>query len=325
MGCEDPKPAASVVVAPSRPPKPRVSNSPRPQAAASPVPRVGSSPRVASSPRLERPPVTPGTPLMSHRASTPRRPRSARWSSADPPVPRAVQKSDGKICIYIYNVHSADRVALRMLPDLPVGPASSSSTSAADNTNTPCEDSEDARSSLKAEIAKVFGIQLQQVRLTFRGSPISDNEKTLKCYGITEGETVHVRIQRAHSAGRDDVLLACPARKSREDLEQHKDEKLWMRSFGMQSLTSQARIKQRCSENDAVLLPKWISEEQPHLFAPVGVGIDGHGEYRAYEEFSDKGIWIPPVDHPNHRGQGCLNQYGMQRVRESAHAGFGGA
>merc|ERR1712139_311643 len=87
-----------------------------------------------------------------------------------------------------------------------------------------------------------------------------------------------------------------------------------MRPYAIQSPSSQNRLSQRCVESGASLMPKWVSQEHPKLFAPVGIGLDGHGGDRVFEEFSSQGIWTAPVDHPNQRGE---NQYGLQRVRES--------
>lgn len=260
---------------------------------------------------------------MSHRSSTPRsRPASARRSSSVP-------KNDGKITVYVYNVHSSDKLVLRVYPDLQLGPPSS--TSESDERQQPPynhgEDSGENRSqtSLKDEISRALGIQLQQIRLIYHGSALGDDEKTLRCYGIIDGETVHLRLLKIPCTGRNDVVLACAAKKCMEHAEWDKDEKLCMRPYALQTPAAQARLSHRCAKNGAALQPKWISQEHPKLFAPVGVAVDGHGGDTAYEEFNMKGVWVPPVDHPNQRGQ---NQYGLQRVRESIAANpsfFGGA
>merc|ERR1719262_850734 len=99
-----------------------------------------------------------------------------------------------------------------------------------------------------------------------------------------------------------------------EYAQREKDENLCMRPFAMQPPSARARLSQRCAQHGAALMPKWVSQEHPKLFAPVGIAVDGHGGDSAYEEFSAKGIWTAPVDHPHQRGE---NQYGLQRVRES--------
>lgn len=242
---------------------------------------------------------------MSQRSSTPRsrpssasRPGSARRRSASP-------QSDGKITVYIYNVHSSDKLVLRIFPHLEIGPAASEAS---------VETS--SRPSLKSEIAQSLGIDAMQIRLMFHGTPLGDDEKTLKCYGVADGETVQLRLQKHCAAGRNDVILASAKKKCGEHAEWDKDEMLCMRPFAMQPQSARARLSNRCAQNGAALMPKWVSQEHPKLFAPVGIGIDGHSGDRAYEEFSHKGIWTPPADHPNMRGQ---NQFGLQRVREGAH------
>merc|ERR1711924_14513 len=81
-----------------------------------------------------------------------------------------------------------------------------------------------------------------------------------------------------------------------------KEENLCLHPFSMQPPAAQARISQRCAKRGAALMPKWVSQEHPKLFAPVGIGLDGHGGVCNFEDFNLKGIWTPPVDHPNQRG-----------------------
>jgi len=319
LGGDDPF-RATVVTAAARPPRPRVGNSPVPCL------QRQLSPRIVNSPR---PHVAPGTPLMTNRVPslapivtprcyTPRsRPSSARRSAA-------LQKNDGKITVYVYNVHSSDKLILRLDPDLHIGSCCSPSHDPNDILSSPDSKTHLPRSSpsLKSDIAQSLGIDAAHIRLMFRGSPLGDEEKTLKCYGINDGDTVHLRVHRTASVGRNEVVLACAAKKCLERGEQEKDEKLCMRPFAMQSPSTKARVSERCAQNGAVLMPKWVSQDHPKLFAPVGAGIDGRGGDRAFVDFNSQGIWNAPVDHPNGRGQ---DQYGLQRVREGAHRAYGGA
>lgn len=227
---------------------------------------------------------------------------SARRSSS------VSQKSDGKIMVYIHNLHSCDKLVLRVCPDLQIGSCSSSCSGVEGAGETTIQ------TSLKSEIASALGIDAMQIRLISHGTPLGDDEKTLKCYGIGEGDTVHLRVQRAPSAGRHDVVLACAAKKELVQAELDKTDMLCMRPYAMQPSSARARLNQRCVQSGASLMPKWVSQEHPKLFAPVGAGIDGHAGDTAYDEFSSLGVWIAPVDHPNQRGQ---NQYGVQRVREA--------
>lgn len=246
-------------------------------------------------------------PLMTHRNCAPRtarsRPASARQSSAP-------EATDDKITIYIYNVHSSDKLVLRVSAHLQLG---SSSTDDA------------GEQSLKSEIARALYMDASQIRLMFNGSPLLDDERTLKSYGIGDEDTVHLRLYRTPSAGRKDVVLSCAAKKYMVYAERDKDTHLCMRPYAMQPASAKARIDQRCAQNGAALMPRWISQDQPKLFAPVGVSMDGHGGDRVFEEFCSQGVWLAPVDHPNQRGE---NQYGLQRVRESIaskRGSFGGA
>lgn len=288
--------------------------------------------RCAVVPTSARPPrpcgtrVVPGTPLMSHRG-TPRpssafraRPLSARRSS-EPCTPRLQrcdpQCNEGKIVVHVYNMHSSDKLIFRVKPELRIGMAGA----ACDN----CQKDVDRDPSFKCEIAKTLGIEASTIRLMFRGCPLASDDRTLRSCGISDGDIVHLRIVSTTLVGRDDVMLACAAKKRMQDAEWAKDEMLFMRPYAMQSSSSRSRLQQRCEQNGVVLMPKWVSQDNPKLFAPVGVGMDDHGGDCAFEAFNMKGIWHPPVDHPNQRGQ---NQYGLQRVRDSIMAkrpSYGGA
>jgi len=318
LGGEDPF-RATVVTAAARPPRPNVVNSPRPPVSASPTPRVASS---SPTPRLahDRPHIAPGTPLMTYRSNTPRSARGAPLSARRKSSP-APQKSDGKITVYAYNIHSSDQLVLRVLPDLKIGTSSPSrakhdftSLCQGDENDDPCG------TSLKAAISHALGVDFKEIRLTFRGTPLGDDEKTLLCYGISDGDTVHFRLHRATGAGRDDVVLASAAKKYMQFAERDKDENLCLRPFALQSPSAKARMSNRCAQNGVAMMPKWVSQDKPKLFAPCGVGVDGHGNDCAFEAFANQGIWTPNVDHPNQRqGQYAQNQYGMQRVREGMH------
>lgn len=307
LGGDDPF-RPTVVAAATRPPRPRVANSPRP-------PVSSPSPPCISSSSAPRPQVTPGTPLMSFRSHTPlSRPTSARRSSTS-------LTKDGKITVYVYNIRSSDKLVLRVSPDLRIGSKPSGCRDADSQSRQAPEEAN--QSSLKDEIAGALGIDVTQTRLMFHGTVLGDDEKTLRCYGIKDGETVHLRVQRGVSAGRDEVVLASAAKRDMEKAEWEKEENLCLHPFSMQPPAAQARISQRCAKRGAALMPKWVSQEHPKLFAPVGIGLDGHGGVCNFEDFNLKSIWTPPVDHPNQRG---ANQYGLQRVREAAHrSSCGGA
>jgi hypothetical protein len=224
---------------------------------------------------------------------------------------------DGKIAVHVYNMHSSDKVIFQVRPDLRVG--SRAVDYGADGGKIT------SQISFKGEIANALGVDEPQIRLLFRGSPLSSDEMSLKCYGIADGDTVHLRIQRSASAGRHDVVLACAAKKHIQQMEWEKEEMLFMRPYAMQSPSARRRLQDRCAQNGVGFMPKWVSQEHPHLFAPVGGAMDGNGGDSPYEAFNAQGIWVPPVDHPNQRGN---DHYGLQRVREaigSKRVSYGGA
>lgn len=160
---------------------------------------------------------------------------------------------------------------------------------------------------LKTMVAKICGIEVLQIRFSFRGSPLGNDENTLCCYGVADGDTVQLRLRRLSAAAHRESCA--------KEIQQDEDNRL--RPYVQLSPSARSRFDQRCAENGASVMPRWVSQEKPKLFAPVGAGLDGHGNDRPFEYFNEQGIWIPPVDHVNHRGQ---NQYGLQRVRESLSA-----
>lgn len=335
---------ATAAAAASRPPKPRISNSPRPRVESDSTLAFPGQ-RVAESPR---PRVLPGTPLLTNRSSptihagrsvlTPRRCLSARRppSARRTPTPR---KSDDSMIVFVYNMHSADTLRFCVSPDLRIGlgEAVSRKDSLCQGPNVEetryaqefsngglrsCCDVVATESTFKHEIARVLGVEATAIRLMIRGAPVIDDGRTLRCAGITEGDTVHMRLRRSPSSGSNEVLLSCAAKKVGQLADFEKTSMLGMRPYALQPESRKSRLDQRCSDNGVALMPKWVSQEHPKLFAPVGIGGDGHGNFCPYENFNLQGIWIPPVDHPNQRGQ---NHYGLQRVREGCHANYGGA
>lgn len=216
---------------------------------------------------------------------------------------------DGKITIYVHNVHSSDELVLRVFPHLQIGPAATTAMM----QDTSVETSQ--RPSLKGAIAQSLGIDTLQIRLMFHGSRLRDDETTLKCCGIVDGETVHLRVHKACLAGRNDVALASAKKKFEEHAQWDKDEMLCMRPFAMQPQSARALLSQRCARNGSGLMPKWVSQEHPKLFAPMGCVDRGHAGDCAYGVFVSNGIWTPPVDHPNMKGQ---TQFRLPSVREGA-------
>lgn len=264
---------------------------------------------VTAKARPPRPRIAPGTPLLSHRNASPT-PRSRPSSASATPrsrPPSACRSSspscaaNGKITVYIYNIHTSDKLALQVRPDIRIGMASE------EHDKNDCPENGrtvDDNPTLKLLVAKICAVDASQVRFIFRGAPLGSDNKTLRCYGVKDGDTVQLRLRR-HSA-----VANCGGHAR----EFQKDEDAGMRPYLQMSASTRTCFDQRCAENSASVMPKWVSQDHPGFFAPVGAGLDGHGGDRAFMRFNEQGIWTPDVDHVNHRGQ---THYGLQRVRES--------
>lgn len=190
---------------------------------------------------------------------------------------------------------------MQVLPDIRIGEDSDLQDK---DTCAESGDTAGGNPTLKLLVAQICAVDASQIRFIFRGTPLGSDNKTLRCYGVNDGDTVQLRLRRlsaaAHCGGH--------ARQIR------KDEDAGMRPYLQMSASARTDFDQRCVDNSASVMPKWVSQEHPGLFAPVGAGFDSHGSDRAFVRFSDQGIWTPSVDHVNHRGQ---THYGLQRVRES--------
>eukprot|EP00930_Biecheleria_cincta_P090401 TRINITY_DN7977_c0_g1_i2.p1 TRINITY_DN7977_c0_g1~~TRINITY_DN7977_c0_g1_i2.p1 ORF type:complete len:372 (-),score=30.14 TRINITY_DN7977_c0_g1_i2:208-1200(-) len=266
---------------------------------------------VTAKVRPPRPRIAPGTPLLSHRnaSPTPRSRPSSRGASATPrsrPTSACRSSSpfsigNGKITVYIYSIHTADKIALQVHPDIRIGEDSSlhDKVHSAENGDTA-----NGNPSLKVLVAKICAVDASQIRFIFCGTPLGSDDKTLRCYGVNDGDTVQLRLRR----------LSAAAQCEGHSREIRKDEDAGMRPYLQMSASARTDFERRCADNCASVMPKWVSQEHPGLFAPVGAGLDGHGGDRAFARFCEQGIWTPAVDHVNHRGQ---THYGLQRVRES--------
>jgi hypothetical protein len=149
--------------------------------------------------------------------------------------------------------------------------------------------------SLKQLIEEYTEIEASRIRLFYRQVPLSNDELTLRSYGIKDGETISLRIRRwvpGGSLGRD-VLLATSKR-----LEPSTQERSGSSKYDGFSLRFCKRIKEcRNANGDVYMQPKWCSESNPRLFAKVGVAVDGSGNFVAAQNHLEQPIWIQDKDN----------------------------
>eukprot|EP00929_Paragymnodinium_shiwhaense_P052856 TRINITY_DN26465_c0_g1_i1.p1 TRINITY_DN26465_c0_g1~~TRINITY_DN26465_c0_g1_i1.p1 ORF type:complete len:382 (-),score=60.04 TRINITY_DN26465_c0_g1_i1:136-1281(-) len=216
---------------------------------------------------------------------------------------------DDRITVYVHNVHSADKLVLRLNPDTRIGRPSS--VAAADvalgHLDAEVSSTGDPTTtvSLKSCIANALGIDENLQRLMFHGSPMGSEDKTLRSYGIRDGDVIWLRALRGEPIAQRDVVLACAAKKAEAAADREKEANLCRMAYGLCSPARKKKIDARCAQHGAALMPKWINQEKPKLFAPVGIGFDGQGNDTPFEKFSARGIWHSPSDDP-----------GIQRIRE---------
>eukprot|EP00401_Gymnodinium_catenatum_P027647 CAMPEP_0117621776 /NCGR_PEP_ID=MMETSP0784-20121206/87806_1 /TAXON_ID=39447 /ORGANISM="" /LENGTH=453 /DNA_ID=CAMNT_0005425707 /DNA_START=8 /DNA_END=1366 /DNA_ORIENTATION=- len=221
------------------------------------------------------------------------------------------------ITIYVQNVHTADKFAMRVSPDMRIGP---DVHSPAGGVVEVAEGDECEPTSLKAKIEEALGIDASRQRLNFRASPMASDAQTLSSYGVTDGATVHLRVNRDSPVDRRGVVLACSARKSAKEAMQEDSETLSTRSYSARSASARKSLELRCARGGATMMPKWVSQEYPKLFAPVGIALDGHGGYRPFEAFALTDIYRSQEDDQASsvyapRSRGCAPAAGAAREK----------
>jgi hypothetical protein len=168
--------------------------------------------------------------------------------------------------------------------------------------------------SLKGAIARLTEIEPSRQRLTHRNFPMSNDELTLRSYGVQDGETISLRV--GHPAptdkggSRDELFLASQLRMSRVHERQRRDASALpdgadnSPAGGAYSLRNSKYIGSCKCDGDVWMMPRWISQSCPNLFAAGQNGIK-NGR-RPKGEFGTMPIYLPDV-----------NDSKMSDVRES--------
>jgi len=229
--------------------------------------------------------------------------------------------ADSRIDVWIYIVQSEDAMRIRVPLDLPVGPpkaprpnrftdiyglgASTKGFALAKHTFDPRHrkftpaNSEDWipewSQSLKGIIEEYAEIEMSRMRLFYRQAPLTNDCLTLRSYGIQEGATIQLRIQRwvpGMPPPSRDLLLATSKRLQGAAKENTPSAKYDGYTMRLCSRLNECRL----STGDVYMQPKWLSEKNPRLFAKVGIGTDGSGNYTAGPQQSDAPIWVRDRD-----------------------------
>merc|ERR1740117_439641 len=131
-------------------------------------------------------------------------------------------------------------------------------------------------------------IEPSKQRLSYRNSPMGDDTLPLRSYGITDDWPSHavisltVQRERKSLENSRDVSLASSTKKpkalgnwqTRLDDEYNNEELVKYNGPGY-SLRQSTHLKDQKHNGEHWMMPRWVSQEIPGLFAPVGLGMGG--------------------------------------------------
>lgn len=162
---------------------------------------------------------------------------------------------------------------------------------------------------LKGLIQRYVGIDVSRQTLWFDRIRLSQNNKTVRSYGIGDGSAVQLYIERCPGLTRSS---SAPGKKRMEVGTE--------REF---SLRGRADFSKACPGGDFWPMPKWVFQEHPNLFAKVGSGLDNKGYPVAYRKFEEMPIYIDDGARGNCNAlhQGALES-SLRRIRAGFVKGF---
>lgn len=233
--------------------------------------------------------------------------------------------ADGKIAIHVFFAESGDDMMLRVNPDLRIGAPKpppgnrftdmygiGASTKGFDamprdfdyrsrefgETRRPGWEPEWVES-FKGAIRDLTGIEPAHQRLSYKNVPMTNDQCTLREFGITDGATVQMRLYKGTVLKRGETMLACSRR--REAVEEKLRQQVESGTASVENFSlRQCRHLRECrADGDVWMMPKWISQSNPRLFSRVGAGLDGAGGNRAKGDFGERPIYMPDALDPH--------------------------
>lgn len=228
--------------------------------------------------------------------------RSSSTSSSD---------RNGRIKIQVYVPESGDTFSLLIPPDALIGPLDTPENAPKKNrftemfgalactqafdkapcsfdhkrrewgpkqTKMQCEGASDKDSvTLKGLIEHFAGVDPQNQRIYFRGTPVGMPHATIRSYGITEGAVIQLHLFRRRAD--------TPAGESLRAVAKNQD----ARRF---SVKNAAQFQCANPGGEFWPMPRWVSQQKPKLFASCGIGMDGLGGVKAYNKFESTPIFV---------------------------------
>lgn len=120
------------------------------------------------------------------------------------------------------------------------------------------------KTTLKGIISKLTGMPPHTQRLLNRGFDVGDDQATLRKVGISHGNTVTVHTKKDRAPSRDNVVLACTAKRLEKQQARKKQE-------------SRRASFSRDKETASMIMPKW-GWGVPHNSAKTGIGFNNLGQ-----------------------------------------------
>eukprot|EP00403_Amphidinium_massartii_P017976 CAMPEP_0178420156 /NCGR_PEP_ID=MMETSP0689_2-20121128/25984_1 /TAXON_ID=160604 /ORGANISM="Amphidinium massartii, Strain CS-259" /LENGTH=579 /DNA_ID=CAMNT_0020041623 /DNA_START=55 /DNA_END=1794 /DNA_ORIENTATION=+ len=155
--------------------------------------------------------------------------------------------------------------------------------------------------SLKGLLKEATGIQEDHLFISFCGEKLLTDSNTLQDHSITHGCTLLGRERRPKDL--DNLQLATTQRKKEVQEKRRKElTKASSRYLGFEA------SQQQGVEAKMRVMPNWVSQSSPELFAKVGEGLNQMGGQVPYVCFAETDIYRPFHD---------LQDKAMMRVRSS--------
>eukprot|EP00929_Paragymnodinium_shiwhaense_P053012 TRINITY_DN26546_c0_g1_i1.p1 TRINITY_DN26546_c0_g1~~TRINITY_DN26546_c0_g1_i1.p1 ORF type:complete len:583 (+),score=169.44 TRINITY_DN26546_c0_g1_i1:161-1909(+) len=273
--------------------------------------------------------------------------RTGKAASAPTLPGKGKQGQDERIVVNIFFVDSGDTLQIKVPPDLRVGPASApssnrftdifglgASTKGFDQAKKSFDYNRrqfgttqrpgwrpEYTENLKDIINRITELEVDKMQLSAFNNPVTQDQLTLRSYGIKTGGTVCVTVKKwepgQHSL--QDVSLAHSTKKKRETTnawEKRRDPDYASKHHGSgYSLRNSKHLKDCKHDGDMWMMPRWIAQSSPGLFAPVGIGITGDGAMKVRKDFSEEPIWLP---------DGLDTKLGRVRQRVTGHLAYTG-
>lgn len=233
----------------------------------------------------------------------------------------ASRRREERLVVQIEFIDSGDMLTLKVPPDMRLGPATPPKTNRFTDIfgqgattkgfdkkirsfdygrkqfgSTQREQwSPEWTTSLKAMIQNLTQIEASRQKFFHRQSPMTSDETSLTSYGVRNGEVLQLQIQKwTPGAGvHKDVVLACTKRK-RDMIEQRKAATTADGpKYDGYTLRDNKNIREyNRADGDVWMMPRWISQSCPNLFAPVGCGLDGDGGMQIRTDFASMPIYL---------------------------------